>query len=254
MGKFLTAVLILVLAYFTFLKRTEPPKEVDVAEPEVEQATVTHHSVVSIPTLDVASQVTSVTAFTATDSAVGAEGSLPDEVDTLGTVNKKDEPRENVDQTIVANEKRLTSARSAAEVLELLHKLRIRMKKLEDLSSPATVKDYAKFLGSYEGSVLNRRQESVYNLRLEIKQIWENGKSQITGNYKLQKPTSEQLSGEFKDNFGVTLIGRDALVIYSPDQQNYFQIYKMDNGYLAGSYYEKGKASYKLYRFILKNK
>lgn len=257
MGKLLVAVLILVLSYFAFFKRTEPPKEIQANTEQVEQITITHNSAVSSTShITSSSPVSTTTALVATDSTFGGEGALPDEADGSGELAKeKDEPTENVDQTVIANEKRLAEARSAQEVFELLRKLRIRPKKLNEISTPAISKDYSKFWGSYEGPVLNNRQEVIFNFNIELKEDVSNGQSRIAGGYQMLTPGKPAKGFAFSSNqFGVQLVGRDALVINGLADGSYFQFYKLDNGYLAGNYYEKTSRRTKTYRFVLKNK
>lgn len=253
MGKFLSAVLVLVLAYFAFLKRTEPPKEVPAPEEKAEKLEATPSPPVSSTPQVPATSATNTTALTATDSLVGEEGSLPDEADVSGEL-VKDEPKENVDQTVIGNEKRLAEAKSAQEVFELLRKLRIRPRKLGDISTEATVKDYSKFWGSYEGSALNNRNEVIYGLKINLVAPADGAKSNVIGSYQLNKAGQAASKHEFSSDNGVQLVGRDALVIETPQGQSYFQFYKLDNGYLAGNYYEKTSRRTRTYRFVLKNK
>lgn len=253
MGKFLSAVLVLVLAYFAFLKRTEPPKEVPASEEQVEQFVMTSPPTVS-STLQatVSAPVSTTTTLNATDSVLGDEGSLPDDTDGFGELAKeKDEPKENVDQTVIGNEKRLAEAKSAQEVFELLRKLRIRPRKLGEISTAATAKDYSKFWGAYEGSALNNRNEVIYTLKIELKAATN---EKVVGKYQIAKPGEPPITHELYSEFGVQLVGRDALVIESPDGKSHLQFYKLDNGYLAGNYYEKTSRRTKTYRFVLKNK
>lgn len=255
MGKLLIAVLILVLGYFAFLKRTEPPKQVQAAEDQIEQIPMTHNPSVSSPSQStVSAPVSASVALVATDSMVGDEGSLSDEDGTGELAKEKDEPRENVDQTVIANEKRLAASTSSAEVFDLLQNLRIRMKKLSTISTVANTSNYAKFFGSYEGPVVNRKQESVYNLKLEIKQNPDPAMPTISGSFELDKGKDGKVKGDFNGDFGMQLVGRDGLVISNTLEMNNFQLYKLDNGMLAGNYYEKRRASYKAYKFILKRK
>lgn len=248
MGKFLSAVLILALAYFTFLKRTEPPKEVPAPEEQVEQIAITHNpSVSSTPRIVVSAPVSTITTLNATDSVLGDEGSLQDDVDVS--------PIENVDQTVIGNEKRLAEAKSAQEVFDLLRKLRLRIKTLADISVPAAPKDYSKFWGSYEGPVMNNHQEVMFNFKITLKEELVDGRPRISGNYQILKPGDTPKGYTFNDNeFGVQLVGRDALVINSLKQEQYFQFYKLDNGYLAGNYYDRSSKKRRTYYFILKNK
>lgn len=255
MGKFLGAVLILVLAYFAFLKRTEPPKEVPAPEEQAEQFEIIPPSSVSSAPQAVSSaaSISATTALNATDSVFGEEGSLSDDADESGEL-AKDEPKENVDQTIIGNERRLAEAKSAQEVFELLRKLRIRPRKLGDISTAATAKDYSKFWGSYEGSALNNRNEVIYGLKIDLVAPADGAKSNVIGNYQLNKAGQAPSKHEFSSANGVQLVGRDALVIETPQGQSYFQFYKLDNGYLAGNYYEKISRRTRTYRFVLKNK
>lgn len=253
MGKILAAVLILVFAYFAFLKRKEPPKEVHVAEQEVEQIAVTHHSVVSATgAVSAAAGVASTTAMTGVDSAGGDEGSLSEDADTQGTINEKDEPKENVDQTIIGNEKRLEASKSAQEVFELLRKLRIRPKKLGEISAPA--KDLSGFWGSYEGSALNNRNEVIYGLKIDLTAPGDGSKANVVGGYQLSKTGSAPVKSNFPADSAVQLVGRDSIVLSTADGQSYFQMYKLENGYLAGNFYEKSTRRMRTYRFVLKNK
>ena len=123
------------------------------------------------------------------------------------------------------------------------------MKKLSSISTVAKTENYAKFFGSFEGPVINRRNESVYTLKLEIKQT-----SNISGTFEVNKGKDGVVKGGFNGDFGMQLVGRDGLVISDTGENNNFQLYKMDNGMVAGTYYERRKASYRAYRFILKNK
>ncbi len=255
MGKFLSAVLILVLAYFAFLKRTEPPEEVPAPEEHTEQFDITPApQVTSAPQAVASAPVSATIALTGTDSELGDEGSLSEEADGSAELIK-DEPKENVDQTIIGNEKRLAEAKSAQEAFDLLRKLRLRIRKLSDISVPATPKDYSKFWGSYEGPVVNNRQEVVFNFKIELKEETSNGQSRIAGNYQILKPGYPAQGYIFSESqFGVQLVGRDALVINSTKQDSYFQFYKLDNGYLAGNYYDRSSKKRRTYYFILKNK
>lgn len=257
MGKFLSAVLILVLAYFAFLKRTEPPKEVPAPEEEqVEKFEITSPQPVSgTPQSSVTSAPVSATTipFTTADSLVGDEGSLPDDVDSSGEL-AKDEPKENVDQTVIGNEKRLAEAKSAQEVFELLRKLRIRPRKLGDISTQATEKDYSKFWGSYEGSALNNRNEVIYGLKINFTAPAPGVTTDILGKFQLSKPGVPINEDTFSSVRGLQLIGRDGIVFGVGNAGSYFQLYKLDNGYLAGNYYEKSSRRTRTYRFVLKNK
>ena len=244
MTKFVIAILVLVLAYFAFHTRTEPPKEVQVeevskietSEPELIQT----KEIVTVPLSS---------ATTIVEASVSAPVLETAEVETeTEAVIEKDEPRENVDQTVIANEKKLAASSSAAEVFELLQKLRIRMKKLSEISTVGKTADYAKFYGIFEGTVVNRRGESVYTLKLEIKD------AQIDSNFEINKGKNGKVKGYFNGDYGMQLVGRDALVISDATESNNFQLYKLDNGMVAGTYYEKRKASYRTYKFILKKK
>lgn len=256
MGKLLIAVLVLVLGYFAFFKHAEPPKQVQTAEDQIEQIPKPHNpSVSSLSQSTVSAPISAAVALVATDSVVvGDEGSLSDEGGTGELAEEKDEPRENVDQTVIANEKRLAASTSSAEVFDLLQNLRIRMKKLSTISTVANTSNYAKFFGSYEGPVVNRKQESVYNLKLEIKQNPDPAMPTISGSFELDKGKDGKVKGDFNGDFGMQLVGRDGLVISNTLEMNNFQLYKLDNGMLAGNYYEKRRASYKAYKFILKRK
>lgn len=242
MTKFFVAVLILALGYFVFLKRTEPPKEIKIEEPAIQQQTIATES--SLIVAAVSNTVTPVSAVIGT-----AE---PDNDTEL--IAEKDEPADNVDQTIIANEKKLVAAKTGPEVFELLQKLRIRMKKLSEISTVANTQNYARFFGSYEGPVVNRRQESVYTLKLVIKQNPDPAMPTISGSFEINKGKDGIVKADFNGDFGMQLVGRDGLVISDTNERNNFQLYKLDNGMVAGTYYERRKASYRAYKFILKNK
>lgn len=252
MTKFFVAVLILALAYFVFLKRAEPPKEIIISEeiPDKEGLSLSPQADPS-QALDRIKKETTIQFVSATSVT---ENPLPlsttEEQSASETLTETDEPRENVDQTVIGNEKRLAASSSSAEVFDLLQKLRIRIKKLGETSTEATAKNFAPFIGSFEGSVVNRRQESVYGLKLEIKSV-ANG---IAGKFQIDKVKDGKVSGQFNTDSGVQLVGRDGLVINSDDEKNYFQLYKLDNGYIAGTYYERRTRSFRNYKFILKNR
>lgn len=256
MGKFLGAILILVLAYFAFLKRTEPPKEVPAPEEQTEQVEISPPpQPVSSPLQSVVTSVpvsVVTTALAATDSVLGDEGSLPDDADGSGEL-VKDERKDNVDQTIIGNEKRLAEARSATEVFELLRKLRVRPRKLGEISAVADAEDFAKFWGIYEGSVLNNRNEIIYTLKIELRKPSEDNLKTV-GKYQIAKSGTAPTTHDLYSELAVQLVGRDSLVIENPDQQRHFQFYKLSNGYLAGNLYEKPSRRTRTYHFVLKNK
>jgi len=246
MTKFFVAVLILALGYFVFLKRTEPPKEVqaqpiETQKPAVQQTTITRMIPLSSATTNAETPA----------SAVVETAVLEAETELIA---EKDEPKENVDQTVIANEKKLAQAKTGSEVFELLQKLRIRMKKLSEISTVANTQNYAKFFGNFEGPVVNRRNESVYNLKLQIRQNPDPQAAYINGSFDIDKAKDGKVKGYFNGDFGMQLVGRDGLVISDATESNNFQLYKLDNGMIAGTYYEKRKASYKVYKFILKRK
>lgn len=245
MNKLLIAVFVLGIAYFAYHKRSQAFSK------EVEKVDVVLQPEVSANRVAVSATTTATSATTDTEMATTAE-SIQESEATDESATEIDEPKENVDQTVIANEKRLASSKSATEVFELLQKLRIRIKKLGAIATNANAESYAKFVGTYEGPVLNRRQESVYKLKLVIKQNDESGMPQISGSFVIDKAKDGIVKGEFKDDFGVQLVGRDGLVINSADEKNYFQIYRLDNSYIAGTYYEKKTRSFKVYRFILR--
>lgn len=245
MAKIFFVLLALVAAYFVFQKRTDPPKEVQVTEEAVEPTTMPARIIIASATVSAEISVSATTEIITSN----AEAEIEKDSEVY---LEKDEPRENVDQTVIANEKRLASSRSAAEAFELLSKLRIRIKKLSDISVQASPKEYEKFYGKYEGPVLNRRQESVYNLSFEVKPNPAGSTSKVSVQYFIGKVGDKATTGLWADENGYELVGRDGLVIQGG--ASYFQIYKLDNGYLAGSYYEKRKASYRVYRFLLKPK
>lgn len=260
MIKLLIAALVLVSAFFVFLKRKEPPKEVQVKEEAVIKATEPEEpeeSEISQTPIDSyrVSMATSTTVAPATTEDLAA--AVQELQASSGPVanedaEEKDEPRENVDQTVVGNEKKLAAARSAEEVYDLLHKLRIRPKKLGEISKPAAANDYSKFWGSYEGSALNNRNEVVYAMKIDLVPPASGAKSNVIGKYQLAKSGSAPSVNEFTGDNGAQLVGRDAIVIAAGKGESHFQLYKLDNGYLAGNYYEKTSRRLRTYRFVLK--
>ena len=252
MGKFFVAVLILALAYFVFLKRTEPPKEVKIEKVAVPQAMIAEEpaaqQTVIAERIPIGAAVSNVETPM---SAVAEAAELDNDTELITAIN---EPKDNVDQTVIANEKKLAAAKTGPEVFELLQKLRIRMKKLSEISTVAKTQNYARFFGTYEGPVVNRKQESVYTLKLVIKQNPDPAMPTIFGNFEINKGKDGIVKADFNGDFGMQLVGRDGLVISDTNERNNFQLYKLDNGMVAGTYYERKKASYRTYKFILKNK
>ena len=232
MTKILIALFVVgVAGYFFVQKRVAPPKDVtavkEVIAPEDAQAQPEEPSEIqNTPLYHVNMDAVSTTVAPPSmdDLADAAK-----ELETSAGTDKKDEPdeeadipRENVDQTVIANEKKLAAANSGAEVFELLQKLRIRMKKLSSISTVAKTENYAKFFGSFEGPVINRRNESVYTLKLEIKQT-----SNISGTFEVNKGKDGVVKGGFNGDFGMQLVGRDGLVISDTGENNNFQLYKI---------------------------
>ena len=252
MTKFVIAILVLVLAYFAFHTRTEPPKEVQVEE--ISEIETEEHAVVQTQetaTIPVSSVTTSAETPVSAAAVVVAEA----DVEAEESIVEKDEPRENVDQTVIANEKKLAEVKSAEEAFELLRKLRLRIKKLSEISVPAKASDYVKFWGSYEGPIMNNRNELIYNFNLTLEEELDDTAPRMKGSYNLKAPDKPSKGYTFSGReFGARLVGRDSLVITSRNEDRYFQLYKLDNGHLAGNYYEKKTRSYRVYRFILKKK
>ncbi|AZZ38074.1 hypothetical protein CIK05_15115 [Bdellovibrio sp. qaytius] len=251
MTKFFIAVLALALAYFAFVKRTEPLKEIkseetvqsETQEQPTQQSAITARIPIGQAVTNLETPASATLETTTLQDENDKENELAPEVD---------QPRENVDQTIISNEKKLAGAHSSQEVIDLLRKLRFRLKNLDGISTTVTARDYAKFWGSYEGSVVNNRNEVLFGLKINLNAASDTN-SKIIGKYQIAKPGLPPTTREFYDEFSAQLAGRDGLVIGSPDGHN-FQLYKLDNGYLAGNYYEKTGRRIRTYRFILKNK
>lgn len=255
MGKLLVAVIIVFLGYFVFIKRKVPPKEIQVTEQQEEQPdTKTAELPKAQPAINTPGSTASLERMkTETAMAVvSAPTQVSDDIDENS--EQKDEIKENVDQTVIGNEKRLAEAKSAEEVFDLLRKLRIRPKNLDNISKEATMKDFSKFWGSYEGSALNNRNEVIYGLKINLAAPAQGVVSDIIGKYQLSKPSTPVVESDLSTVRGVQLIGRDGIVFGVGNAGSYFQLYKLDNGYLAGNYYEKTSKRTRTYRFVLKNK
>lgn len=252
MTKFVVTVLILALGYFAFLKRTEPPKEIKIEETAATQAVIAEES--ATEQIVITARIPIGAALSNVETPVSAVTETAELDNDTELITERDEPKDNVDQTVIANEKKLAAAKTGPEVFELLQKLRIRMKKLSEISTVANTQNYARFFGTYEGPVVNRRQESVYTLKIVIKQNPDPAMPTIFGNFEINKGKDGIVKADFNGDFGMQLVGRDGLVISDTNERNNFQLYKLDNGMVAGTYYERRKASYRAYKFILKNK
>ncbi len=248
MNKLLIAVFVLGIAYFAYHKRSQA---VSITEVSADK-TVSEEALAKPIQLEVTAARVTVSATVTTSAPIESIESMQENEVTDEAIVERDKLKENVDQTVIANEKKLAGARSSQEVIDLLRQLRFRLKNLNAISASVTAIDYAKFWGSYEGSVVNNRNEVLFGLKINLKAASDTN-SKIIGKYQIAKPGQPPTTHEFYDEFSAQLIGRDGLVIGSPDG-HHFQLYKLDNGYLAGNYYEKTGRRTKTYRFILKNK
>lgn len=252
MNKLLIAILGLGIAGYFFIYKRPPaiPKEVKVVE---EQTKPVSELVVEQP-LDtqVTTHLASAVAITSSTGEVSEE--ISETESSEETSVEREEPKENVDQTVIANEHRLTTSRSADEIFELLRKIRFRTRNFDQVTTIAAAKDFLKFLGSYQGGVLNNRGEVAFIFRLQLKESSYGGKPIFSGKHEVIKPGEPPIITELLGNtFAYQLVGRDSLVIYGTDN-NYVQLYKMDNGYLAGNFYDKSSKRTRTYRFILEKK